>query len=266
PRRHAPPRLDRLARRATGDDREAHHRVARARVGAPAARRRRPAAAHHRAAGGARAAVRAGGLLPPDGRPHPRPVRAPDPDGVPADPLGARPRWRPGDRGVIAVEAASGAYAVHCRAGALDALGALMREAGLRGAAILISDDAVAALHGGRACAALRDAGFEPHVAAFPAGEASKNLRTVERLYDALLDARAERTSPVVALGGGVVGDVAGFVAATYLRGVPFVQCPTSLLAMVDAAIGGKVGIDHARGKNLIGAFYPPRLVVEDPA
>jgi 3-dehydroquinate synthase len=167
---------------------------------------------------------------------------------------------------VIAVEAASGAYAVHCRAGALDALGALMREAGLRGAAILISDEAVAALHGGRACAALRDAGFEPHVAAFPAGEASKNLRTVERLYDALLDARAERTSPVVALGGGVVGDVAGFVAATYLRGVPFVQCPTSLLAMVDAAIGGKVGIDHARGKNLIGAFYPPRLVVEDPA
>ena len=82
---------------------------------------------------------------------------------------------------------------------------------------------------------------------------------TVERVYDWLLDSRAERSSTIVALGGGVVGDLAGFVAATYLRGVPFVQAPTSLLAMVDASIGGKVGVDHPRGKNLIGAFYPPR-------
>ena len=86
------------------------------------------------------------------------------------------------------------------------------------------------------------------------------------RVYDWLLDQHAERGATVVALGGGVVGDLAGFVAATYLRGVPLVQVPTSLLAMVDASIGGKTGVDHPRGKNLIGAFYPPRIVVSDPS
>ncbi len=165
---------------------------------------------------------------------------------------------------MIRVTARSGAYDVHCRWGALDDLGALMRDAGLRGSALIVSDDAVAALYAGRAADSLRAAGFEVSVFIFPAGEESKSLATVSRVYDWLLDARAERTSPVVALGGGVVGDLAGFAAATYLRGVPLVQAPTSLLAMVDASIGGKVGVDHPRGKNLIGAFYPPALVVQD--
>ena len=165
---------------------------------------------------------------------------------------------------VIHVRARSGDYDVHCHWGALDALGALMRDAGLSGTASVITDNAVGPLFAERALASLHGAGFEADSYAIPAGEASKNLATVERLYDWLLERRAERGSPVVALGGGVVGDLAGFVAATYLRGVPFVQAPTSLLAMVDASIGGKVGVDHARGKNLIGAFYAPRLVVQD--
>jgi 3-dehydroquinate synthase len=165
---------------------------------------------------------------------------------------------------MIRVTARDGSYDVVCHHGALDDLGALMRDAGLQGSAFVVADDAVAALFGERALASLRAAGFEPAIFTFPTGEASKNLDTVSRVYDWLLDHHAERGSAVVALGGGVTGDMAGFVAATYLRGVPFVQAPTSLLAMVDASIGGKVAVDHPRGKNLIGAFYPPRLVVQD--
>lgn len=165
---------------------------------------------------------------------------------------------------MIRVAARAGAYDVHCRWGALDDLGPLTRDAGLTGSAFVVSDDAVAALVGARALASLSDAGFDAALFTFSPGEASKTLETVRRVYDWLLDYGAERGSAVVALGGGVVGDLAGFAAATYLRGVPFVQVPTSLLAMVDAAIGGKVAVDHPRGKNLIGAFYPPRLVVED--
>ncbi|HEY8173917.1 MAG TPA: 3-dehydroquinate synthase [Dehalococcoidia bacterium] len=167
---------------------------------------------------------------------------------------------------MISVAAAARSYDVHCRWGALDDLGPLIAATGLRGSAFVVSDDAVAGIFGDRALASLRGAGFDAHLHTFAAGEASKNLDTVSAIYDWLLEHRAERSSPVIALGGGVVGDVAGFAAATYLRGVPFVQAPTSLLAMVDAAIGGKVGVDHPRGKNLIGAFYAPRLVVEDPS
>ena len=167
---------------------------------------------------------------------------------------------------MIAVESRAGRYEVQCRWGAIDELGVLMRDAGLSGAAFVLSDANVAKLHGDRALASLNAAGFEAQLHSLPGGEASKNLDTVRTAYDWLLERRAERASPIVALGGGVTGDIAGFVAATYLRGVPFVQVPTSLLAMVDASIGGKVGVDHSRGKNLIGAFYAPRLVVTDPS
>jgi 3-dehydroquinate synthase len=165
---------------------------------------------------------------------------------------------------VIRVEARAGAYEVHCRWGALDDAGSLMREAGLSGDAFVIADQDVATLFAARLESSLRGAGFTPHVFVFPSGESSKSLHTVQTAYDWLLELRAERSSPIVALGGGVTGDLAGFVAATYLRGVPFVGVPTSLLAMADASIGGKVGVDHARGKNLIGAFYPPRMVIQD--
>jgi 3-dehydroquinate synthase len=164
----------------------------------------------------------------------------------------------------VAVNAPSRHYAVHAGWGALDTLGARLREAGLSGAAYVISDTDVLPRHGDRALLSLREAGFEANAFAIPAGERHKNLETVSAVYDWLVSQRAERGHALVALGGGVVGDLTGFVAATYLRGVPFVQAPTSLLSMVDASIGGKVAVDHRQGKNLIGAFYQPWLVVSD--
>ena len=112
--------------------------------------------------------------------------------------------------------------------------------------------------------ATLADAGFEPVLITVPAGETAKSLKTVQFCYDQIVAQRFERKSFIVALGGGVVGDLAGFVAATYLRGVPFVQVPTTLLAQVDSSVGGKVGVNLAAGKNLVGAFYQPRLVLCD--
>jgi 3-dehydroquinate synthase len=167
---------------------------------------------------------------------------------------------------MITVDSRAGRYDIHVECGVLDAIGERMRNLGLSGSAFVISDAAVGALYGDRALKSLQSAGFEAALHTFPAGEASKSLDTVRRAYDWLLEQHAERSSAVVALGGGVVGDLAGFVAATYLRGVPFVQVPTTLLSMVDASIGGKTGVDHAKGKNLIGAFYPPRAVISDPA
>ena len=113
---------------------------------------------------------------------------------------------------------------------------------------------------------ALRHAGFDVVKVEIPDGEEHKNLTWLAFIYDRLLDARLERSSPIVALGGGVIGDLAGFAAATFLRGVPFVQVPTTLLAQVDSSVGGKTGINHPAGKNLIGAFYQPGLVLIDIA
>ncbi len=130
----------------------------------------------------------------------------------------------------------------------------------------LVTDRNVHALYADAVMQNLLSAGFEPHIYTIPAGEESKSQQQVDALYDWLLAKRAERREAIIALGGGVVGDMVGFVAATYLRGVPLIQVPTSLLAQVDAAIGGKTGINHPKGKNLIGAFYHPRLVLVDPA
>jgi shikimate kinase/3-dehydroquinate synthase len=162
------------------------------------------------------------------------------------------------------VEAPSRRYPVYTGWGALDDLGERLREVGLQDAAWIVSDSEVLPRHGDRAIFSLREAGFAAGAFAIPAGEASKTLDVAATVYDWLVSQRAERGHTIVALGGGVVGDLAGFVAATYLRGLPFVQAPTSVLSMVDASIGGKVAVDHRAGKNLIGMFYQPWLVVED--
>jgi 3-dehydroquinate synthetase len=122
----------------------------------------------------------------------------------------------------------------------------------------------VATHHGQAAVRSLEAAGFEPLLVELSPGEASKRLGTVEGCYERLAGHRLERGSFVAALGGGVVGDLAGFVAATYLRGIEFVQVPTTLLAQVDSSVGGKVGVNLKSGKNLVGSFYQPRLVLCD--
>lgn len=157
-------------------------------------------------------------------------------------------------------------YPVYVGWGTLTELGRHLHEVGLRGRVWLITDENVRRLYGEAALAALRAAGFEAEAFALTPGEPSKSLDTAALVYDWLIAQRAERRDVIVALGGGVVGDLAGYVAATFLRGLAFVQVPTSLLAMVDAAIGGKVAVNHREGKNLIGAFYQPRLVLVDVA
>jgi len=135
--------------------------------------------------------------------------------------------------------------------------------------AVLLSDHAVSRRYGALARASLEAAGFRVHMALVPAGERFKTLASVSRLYQALHDQAADRRTVVVALGGGVIGDMAGFVAATYARGLDFVQVPTTLLAQVDSSVGGKTGVNfgsaQSSAKNLIGAFHQPRLVVIDP-
>jgi 3-dehydroquinate synthase len=128
----------------------------------------------------------------------------------------------------------------------------------------IISDTTVAGLHGARAESALRGAGLDVSVFDFPPGEENKTREEWSRLSDRLLEERFGRDSVLIALGGGVTGDLAGFVAATYMRGIPLVQVPTSLLAMVDSSVGGKTGVDTPAGKNLIGAFHSPALVMAD--
>ena len=128
----------------------------------------------------------------------------------------------------------------------------------------IISDTNVSSHYSVPACEALTRAGFEPIVVTVPAGETAKSLKTVHGCYDQLAAQRLERKSFIVALGGGVVGDLAGFVAATYLRGIGFIQIPTTLLAQVDSSVGGKVGVNLRAGKNLVGAFHQPRLVLCD--
>lgn len=148
--------------------------------------------------------------------------------------------------------------------GMLDQLGYLMANRGYTEPAAIVSDKIVASHYAGRVLLALKASGISAFVFTIPHGEQHKNLATVESMYRAFSEHGMERNSPVIALGGGVVGDAAGFAAATYLRGIPFVQAPTSLLAMVDSSIGGKTGVDTAFGKNLVGAFKQPDLVVID--
>ncbi|NER26004.1 MAG: 3-dehydroquinate synthase [Symploca sp. SIO1B1] len=151
-------------------------------------------------------------------------------------------------------------------AGGLDDLGVWLSRLKLGKKVLVVSNPAIFRRYGERAIAALKLVGYEVSSCTLPIGERYKTLKSVQKIYDAALAQRLERSSTMVALGGGVIGDMTGFAAATWLRGINFVQVPTSLLAMVDASIGGKTGVNHPQGKNLIGAFYQPRFVLIDPS
>jgi 3-dehydroquinate synthase len=167
----------------------------------------------------------------------------------------------------IPVQGPGGSYDICLGDGLLAHAGKLLLSRGLRpGPAAIVTNPDVAALYGELLCDALGQAGFAPTLCTVPEGEQHKTLATVASIYDQLLAAGLDRRSPVIALGGGVVGDMTGFAAATYLRGVPFVQIPTTLLSMVDASVGGKTGVDLPQGKNLVGAFKQPHVVIMDAA
>jgi 3-dehydroquinate synthase len=167
--------------------------------------------------------------------------------------------------GMFRVEGMGAGYDVLVRQGGLNGLGLALRERQLLGPLALVSDENVAPLYAEPALRSLRDAGYSVQPVVIPAGEQHKTLATANRLWEAFVQAGVERSGTVLALGGGVVGDLVGFAAAVYLRGVRWVALPTSLLAMVDASLGGKTGCDLPQGKNLVGAFHPPSLVLADP-
>jgi 3-dehydroquinate synthase len=156
-------------------------------------------------------------------------------------------------------------YDVIIQKGGLDALGTLLKERSLDPPFAVVSDSNVAGIYGERVLASLHVAEYESHLLTFPAGEGSKTLETVTGLWRGFLEAGLDRRSTIIALGGGVTGDLAGFAASTFMRGVSWVGVPTSLLAMADSSLGGKTGFDLPEGKNLVGSFHPPRLVLADP-
>lgn len=164
----------------------------------------------------------------------------------------------------FSVELKQRSHPVFVGSGLLDTIGDLAQAAGLSGRTAVVTDSNVGPLYLDRLLRALAPLDRHPLAIQVAAGEHSKSLDTLARIYDQLIEARFDRRSIIVALGGGVVGDLAGFAAATFLRGVALIQMPTSLLAQVDSALGGKTGINHPLGKNLIGAFYQPRLVAAD--
>jgi 3-dehydroquinate synthase len=171
-------------------------------------------------------------------------------------------------KSVIPVPLPQNAYEVAIASGGLDHLGTWVKESGSRKLGkrlVLVSNPMIFKRYGERAIASLEQAGFAVATCLLPAGERYKTLASIQKIFDVALDHRLERSSGMVALGGGVIGDMTGFAAASWLRGIQVVQVPTSLLAMVDASIGGKTGVNHPRGKNLIGAFHQPRLVLIDP-
>ena len=165
---------------------------------------------------------------------------------------------------IVEVNVGASRYPVIIGPGRLNRLGTLLRERFKVRNVAVITDENVGPLHADTALDSLRQADFEPTLLTVPAGDATKCLDVVSGLYDKLAELKIDRSCPVVALGGGVIGDLTGFVAATWMRGVGFVQCPTTLEADVDASVGGKTGVNHASGKNLIGAFYQPKFVLID--
>lgn len=164
----------------------------------------------------------------------------------------------------IKVNLGKNSYEVHVGSGWLGKIGSLLKKKGLSGKLVIITDPTVNRLFGETLRHNLIQDGFSVSTLLVPEGEEQKSLESAGRLYQELTDCYTERATPVLALGGGVIGDLAGFVAATYMRGVPLIQVPTTLLAQVDSSIGGKVAVDHGQLKNKIGTFYQPKMVVAD--
>ena len=166
---------------------------------------------------------------------------------------------------VIDVTLPHTSYSIVISPNSLDKLGSHLNSLPLGQKILVISNPEIFSHYGETVINSLKEAGFKVFEYLIPAGETYKTLDSISEIYDTALKHRLERSSTLLALGGGVIGDMTGFAAATWLRGINFVQVPTSLLAMVDASIGGKTGVNHPQGKNLIGAFYQPRLVFIDP-
>jgi len=164
----------------------------------------------------------------------------------------------------LRIELGERGYDIHVGSGLLDQAGELISAVCRGKSAAIVTNRRIGELYAGRLVKSLEGAGTSGYVTIVPAGERCKTLRTVAFLYERFLDQRLDRGGIVIGLGGGVVGDIAGFAAATYLRGVDLVQVPTSLLAQVDASVGGKTGVNLSRGKNLVGAFHQPRSVLID--
>lgn len=165
---------------------------------------------------------------------------------------------------VVPVRLSERSYDIEIGPGVRGVLAQRLSELGGGSLVFLVTDDNVGPVYAEAVTQSLQQAGFRVASEQLPAGEGTKTLRFASQLYDRMVDVNADRKTAVVALGGGVIGDLAGFVAATYARGVRFVQVPTTLLAMVDASVGGKVAVDHPRAKNMIGAFHQPALVLCD--
>lgn len=166
----------------------------------------------------------------------------------------------------VSLALAHASYDVHVENGILDRCGELMTRAGISGRIAVITDTNVGPHYEERVMKSLTDAGFEAFCLTIPAGEASKSLSQVETLCDELARRGIDRQGTLVALGGGVIGDLTGFVAAIHYRGIPFVQIPTTIVSQVDSSVGGKTGVNLPSGKNLVGAFHHPKLVVADPS
>lgn len=164
----------------------------------------------------------------------------------------------------VPVELGPESYTIYIGKDLTESILSVLRAKPYSKKALLVTDSHVGPLYGASVRSVLRQAGLEVNLYEVLAGEHTKNLAEAEKLYTRCIELGLDRKSPIFALGGGVVGDLTGFVAATYMRGVPFVQLPTSLLAMVDSSVGGKVAVNHALGKNLIGSFYQPDAVFMD--
>ena len=163
----------------------------------------------------------------------------------------------------LTVSLADRSYPIHIGPGVLSQSDLLLPHL-TSAKAVIVSNTTVAPLYADAVSASLRDAGVESSRILLPDGEQFKNWETLNSIFDFLLERHCDRTSTLIALGGGVVGDITGFAAASYQRGIPFIQIPTTLLAQVDSSVGGKTAINHPRGKNMIGAFYQPELVLAD--